>query len=206
MGLKGEFTAAVLACGRDAVLSHHAAGTWHGMLRWRARSIEVIVPRGAGRQADGIRPRFSRSLDRRDVWRRDSVLVTSPARTALDLAAELPPKALRRMIRQALAEGIVSIAQLADVVARTPWHRGAGAMQAIVADGHVPTRSELEDRALDLLEAAGVERPEANAELVLDGRRIRPDLLWRRLRVVIECGCEQDGKRIIRNGEAELRV
>jgi hypothetical protein len=184
--LRGELTAAVLACGDGAVLSHRAAAAWWELLPWEPRSPEVIVPGGAGRGLAGIRPRWSRSLDRRDAWRRANILVTSPARTVLDLAAELPRTTLRRMIRQALAEGRVSIGQLAGVLDRAPRHRGAEALRAVLADGYVPTRSELEDLALDLLHEAGIERPDVNPELVLDGRRLRPDLLWRGSRVVVE--------------------
>jgi hypothetical protein len=104
----------------------------------------------------------------------------------LDLAAELSGKALRRMVRQALAEGRVSVGQLTEVLDRAPRHWGASALRALLADGHVPTRSELEDLALDVLAGAGVERPEVNPELLLDGRRLRPDLLWRRQGVVVE--------------------
>ncbi len=184
--LRGELTAAVLACGDGAVLSHHAAAAWWGLLRSDERDPEVIVPRGAGRGLAGVRPRWSRSLDRRDVWRRESILVTSPARTVLDLAADLPASTLRRMVRQALAERRLSIRQLTEVLDRAPRHRGVTALRSVLADGHVPTRSELEDRALDLFEQAGFERPEVNSELLLDGRRIRPDLLWRHRHVVIE--------------------
>ncbi len=184
--LRGELTAAVLACGDGAVLSHHAAAAWWGLLRSDERDPEVIVPRGAGRGLAGVRPRWSRSLDRRDVWRRESILVTSPARTVLDLAADLPASTLRRMVRQALAERRLSIRQLTEVLDRAPRHRGVTALRSVLADGHIPTRSELEDRALDLLEQAGFERPEVNSELLLDGRRIRPDLLWRHRHVVIE--------------------
>jgi hypothetical protein len=50
-----------------------------------------------------------------------------------------------------------------------------------------PTRSELEDIVLDLIDRVTVERPEINAMVRLDGERpIRPDFLWRRLRLVIE--------------------
>jgi hypothetical protein len=112
--------------------------------------------------------------------------VTSPARTVLDLAAELPRKALRRRVRQALAERPVSIRQLTEVLRRARGHRGAPALREILADGHVPTRSELEDLALDLLVQGGIELPEVNPELLLDGRRLRPDLLWRQLALVVE--------------------
>lgn len=184
--LRGQLTAAVLACGDDAVLSHRSAAAWWRMLPWDGRDLEVIVRGGAGRTISGIRPRWSRSLTERDIWRRDHIRVTSPARTALDLAADMTPKALRRMVRQALAERRVTIRQLADVLGRAPRHPGARALRAIVADGHVPTRSELEDVALDLLERSGIERPEVNPGLHLDDRDIHPDLLFRSHRLVIE--------------------
>lgn len=184
--LRGELTAAVLACGDDAVLSHRSAAAWWGMLAWEGGGAEVIVRRGGGRRLDGIRPRWSRSLAERDVWRRDHVRVTSPARTALDLAADMTPKALRRMVRQALAERRVSIRRLNDVLRRAPRHPGAPALRTVVGDGHVPTKSDLEDLALDLLQAAGIDRPEVNPVLQLDARDIRPDLLFREQRLVIE--------------------
>ena len=176
----GLFTAAVLACGEGSVLGHHAAAAYHAMLTWDDRDVEVIVPRAGGRGIDGIRAHRAR-LDRRDVWRRDNILVTRPARTILDLATTMPAKRLRRVVRQALAEGRVSIRQLADVVDRNRGQRGVATLRKLIADGHVPTRSEFEDRALDLILQAGIPRPEVNPKLVLDGRTIRPDMLWREL-------------------------
>ena len=144
------------------------------------------MPRGAGRGLDHVRPRWSRSFDDRDVWRRDNILVTSPARTILDLAGGMPPKAYRRVVRHALAEGRVSVRQLADVLARSPRRRGSPKLRALIADGYVPTRGDLEDRALDLITEAELERPEINPRLRLDGRTIHPDMLWRDRRVAIE--------------------
>ena len=106
--------------------------------------------------------------------------------TVLDLAAELAPKALRRMVRQAFAEGIVSVRQLTDVLDRTPRHRGAASLRAVIADGPVPTRSDLEDLALDLLDRGAVRRPDVTPPLRIDGRRIHPDLLFREHRLAIE--------------------
>ena len=206
LSTRGELTAAALACGDGAALARRAAAAWWEMLAWNPPAVDVIVPRGAGRRRAGIRPRFPR-VDPRDVWRRDGILVTSPARTALDLAAELTPRALRRMLRQSLAEGRVSVPQLADVLDRHPRHPGAKQLRAIVTDGHVPTRSELEDRALDLLERAGVERPAVNAELRLGGRRIRPDLLWRHQRLVVELdGGAWHGNAVARQDDADRQA
>jgi hypothetical protein len=189
--LRGTFTAAVLACGDDAILAYYAAAAWHAMRPWSPRSIDVIVQGGAGRAIEGIRAHRTRSLDPFDVWRRDSILVTSPARTALDLATDMTPLALRRMVRQSFAEGILSVRQLTDVLGRSPRHRGAAKLRALLADGYVPTRSELEDRGLDVLASAGIARPEVNVGLAFAERRIHPDLFWRDARVVVEL----DGSR-----------
>ena len=179
------FAAAVLACGDAAVLSHHAAAAHHDMLDWDDRDVEVIVPRSGGRTIEGIRAHRSH-LDPRDVWTRDNIRVTSPARTIVDVAATRTSKPLRRMVRQALAEQRVNVRQLLDVLHCHPRHRGAANLRAVIAAGPLPTRSDLEDLALDLLDRGGVERPEVNPRLRLDGRTIYPDLLFREHRLAIE--------------------
>ena len=184
--LTGRFVAAVLACGDGAALSWFACGAYWKFLRWEERLIDVTVPGTTTRSIAGLRVHRARSLDERDVWRRDGMLVTSPARTLLDLAAVLPPEALRRAARQAQAERRVNVRQLADLLRRANGHHGVRALRAIVADGPTPTRSDLEDLLLDLLDDAGIERPEVNAPLRLDGRRIVPDYLWRERRIALE--------------------
>ncbi len=207
LSLRGTFTAAVLACGADAALSHRSAAAWHAMLRWHGGRPDVIVPRSGGRGVRAIRSHRSTSLHPFDVWRREGILVTAPARTVLDLAAEMSPKALRRMVRQAFADRILSARQLHDVLARSPRHPGAARLRALLADGYVPTRSELEDRALNLVVAAGIERPEVNPRLVLGGRTIEPDLLWRELRVVVELdGAAWHEERLAREDDAERQA
>jgi predicted transcriptional regulator of viral defense system len=185
------FTAAVLACGAHAALSHYSAAAHLGLLAWRGdRRPEVIVPGSGGRKIDGINSHRSR-LDPRDVWTREGVRVTTPARTILDIAATKPFKPLRRMVRQALAEQKVNLRQLLEILHRHPRHPGAAKLRAVIADGPAPTRSDLEDLALDLLDSAEIPRPEVNPKLRLDGREIRPDLLFRTQRIVIEL----DGRR-----------
>jgi hypothetical protein len=184
--LTGTFIGAVLACGDNAVLSHRAAAAYHEMLRWDGRDPEVTVVGSVARHVDGIRVRRSRTLDRRDVWRRDSILVTSPARTVLDVATDMPARELRRMVRQAQAEGRVTVRQLSEVLDRGGRHRGAATLRLLIADGPTPTRSEFEDLMLDLLGRAGIPRPLVNEPLRLGGRTITPDLLFPHLRLVIE--------------------
>ena len=51
-----------------------------------------------------------------------------------------------------------------------------------LADGHVPTRSELEDAVLDLLDTGGFVRPEVNQPLGID----IPDFRWPEQQLIIE--------------------
>ena len=184
--LTGRFVAAVLACGDGSSLSFFSSGAYWSFMRWEERLIDVTVVGTTTRRIAGVRVHRARSLDERDIWHRDGMCVTSPARTLLDLAAVLPPEALRRAARQAQAERRVNVRQLREILERSNGHHGVPALRAIVDDGPAPTRSDLEDALLDLLDDAGIERPELNAPLRLDGRRIVADYLWRARRLAIE--------------------
>ena len=185
VSLRGRFRAAVLACeGGTAVARFSAAAEW-GFVPWKERDVELVT-RGGPRRIDGVRVIRSRSLDRRDVkWRR-GVPFTSPARTLLDLAVVMTERALRRAARQAQALQLVTIPEILEIAERCRGHRGAAKLRAVVADGPAPTRSPLEDMLLDLLDGAGIPRPEINAPLHLDGRTVIPDYLWRDRRVAVE--------------------
>jgi len=189
--MRGRMTAAVLACGAGAILSHWAAAAWWSLVEWDERDPEVTVPGGGGRKVDGIRVHRTRGLACRDVWTRERILVTSPARTALDVAAQTSHTALRRVLRQAQAEGRLSVGQLRDVHARANGHPGGPALLAVIADGPTPTRSVAEDLLLDLVHEAGLPRPEVNPPLQLGGTRLLPDLLWRAHKLVVEVDGEQ---------------
>lgn len=185
--LTARFMAAVLACGRGAVLSHHSAAAHLRLGRWMQRRTEVTVPASRRVNPPGIVLHRARSLDPcRDVIRHDGIRATSPARTILDLAATLPPRALRRMVRQAQVEHHVTIGQLLELLGRANGHPGAPALRAAIADGATPTRSELEDVVLDLIDEVTSERPAINVPLWLDGERQVPDFRWPDRRLVIE--------------------
>lgn len=171
----GLFTAAVLACGDDAILGHYAAAA---RPVGRARRCRGHRPALAGRRIEGIRAHRSR-VDPRDVWRRGGILITSPARTILDLGAAAAAS------RASGARGRPGQRPPA-VVDRHRGHRGVARLRRLIADGYVPTRSELEDRALDLILQAAFPKPEINPRLEFDGQPIRPDMFFRELGVVIE--------------------
>ena len=183
--VRGRFRAAVLACGENAVLSHFAAAVFWGFWRFEARALIDVTIGSGTRDIDGIRVHRSRTLER-DVITRHGIRVTSPARTLLDLAAVLPDKSLRRMARRAQAQRAVTIEEIVELLERANGHRGAERLRAVIADGPAPTRSNLEDLLLDLLDKAKIERPEINAPLRFNDETITPDYLWRAQRVAIE--------------------
>ena len=186
VSLQGRFRAAVLACGKGTALGWFAAAADWEFIPWQERPIEVVVTRGATRRLDGVHVHRSRSLTRRDVRWRNGIPVTSVARTLLDLATVLSARELRRAARQAQALRLVTIRELIEIAERCNGHHGAAKLRAVVADGPAPTRSPLEDILLDLLDRAGIARPEVNAPLRLRGETNIPDLLWRDRRLAIE--------------------
>jgi len=205
--VKGRLTAAVLACGAGAILSHWASGAWLQLVEWDERTPDVTVPGDGGRKIGGIRVHRTRGLDQRDVWTRQRIRVTSPARTALDLAAQMSHGALRRMLRQAQAEGRLSVGQLREVHGRANGHPGAAPLLAVIADGPTPTRSVAEDLLLDLIDDAGLPRPEVNPPLQLGGTTLMPDLLWRGHKLVVEVdGAQFHAGRLAREDDARKQA
>ncbi len=181
-----RFMAAVLACGPSAALSHIAAGSLWDLLEWDERWPEVTVVGTAGRRRPDLRIHRARALTVDDVTRRNGIPVTSAARTVLDLAAMLPDKGLRRVVRQSQARGYTNVRTLLQIAERVNGHRGAGRLKAIVATGPAPTRSDKEDLVLDLLLSAGLEHPHVNEPLWIGGRRLIPDLRWPEQRLIVE--------------------
>src|SRR3954453_13706859 len=93
--LEGRFLAAVKACGRTAVLSHHSAATLWGFMPWEERPPEVTVLGTAPQAHPGLRVHRTTRLDLDDTTRHHGIPLTTPARTLLDLAATLDPRPLR---------------------------------------------------------------------------------------------------------------
>jgi very-short-patch-repair endonuclease/predicted transcriptional regulator of viral defense system len=177
-------TAALLACGRGAVLSHRSAGWLWGFVEEPRGPIDVtVVGRDCGTRA-GIHIRRVASLDHVDVRRRQRLRVTAPARTILDCAAQLDDRRLRRAIDEALVLRVTTHEELRDVVRRSSGRRGAPRLRTLLerAEGPTFTRSEAEDRLRSVLGEAGIPSPETNVRV---GSH-EVDMLWRAARLVVE--------------------
>jgi very-short-patch-repair endonuclease len=146
--------------------------------------VEVTVPREIRRRIEGIITHRSRSLTPEDVLHHESLPITTPARTLLDLATVLPTVELERAIARSERRGL---ARPSDVLARAcacAKHPGALTIRRLLEDNQSPmlTRSEAEARFLDLVRRGGLRRPQANVQL--NGYEV--DLLWAEERLVVE--------------------
>jgi hypothetical protein len=103
---RGRWTAAVLACGDGAALSHRSAAELWGFLRPEGDLVDVTVPGRAGRKAQkGITVHRPRRFTPRDTTRRHRIAVTTPARTIEDIRGTVEPYLFRRALRQAELAG-----------------------------------------------------------------------------------------------------
>jgi very-short-patch-repair endonuclease len=211
LGDKGWLLAAVLAVGADAAVSHLSAGRLWGVVRDRINvprsAVDVISPRRVRRRPD-IRTHYAPVLDRADRMLFGRIPVTTPERTLLDLAGLLPEDRLRRAVRQAEVERLVNRRDLQFQLSRAPAGcRGAGRLAAVIAIGPAPTRSELEDRTLDLLQRNGFPRPQVNVRVRTLRRSFEVDFLFCDLRLVVEAdGDRYHGTRLAREADAQRQA
>jgi very-short-patch-repair endonuclease len=205
--LEGEFLAAVKACGTGAFLSNYAAGSLWGVVEWDARYPEVTVTGVGTRRHPGIRMHRTTIFAPEDARRHRGIPVTSPVRTAYDLAMQLPYRPLRRAVRQAVSLHLLDVEGLARALPRLGRRRGASKIRRILVEGPPPTRTALEDVVLDLILEAGLEAPDVNVPLVIDSRRIVPDFRWPKRRLVIEAdGAAWHDHKIAREDDAERQA
>lgn len=170
--------AAVLACGRDGLISHRSAASLWEMLSplEDAHPVDITVRQRGARRA-GVRVHRVIDLEPDERAEIEGIPVTSPARTILDLAGTVP----RRDLEQALAQGeraeIVSREEVRALAKRRPKRRGIALLRHLLDASRSPalTRSEAEKRFLALLRKAGLPRPETNVKV----GRYEVDFLWR---------------------------
>jgi very-short-patch-repair endonuclease len=172
----GRWTAAVLACGEGAVLSHGSAAALWSLLKPLGGPIHVSVPITSGRAARrGIHlhrcpalrepsssPSYVPNRGRRGgrlTTRRHRIPVTTIQRTIDDLDGTVPPYLLRRARRQAEQKGI-----------------------HLHGTEHRRARSDLEEDFFSLIRPHPLPLPETNVKL----GRWEVDFLWREQRLVVE--------------------
>ena len=154
---EGRFLSAVLAVGNGAVLSHLAAAVLWGFWKKAPREVDVTVARQA-RSRPGVRVHSVMKLRDDDTSMRYRIPVTTAARTIVDCSQVLTSeRALKRLVHEAYVQKRVSPQQLEG--------RGPARLRAIVDQGYLPTRSGLEDEAIDLLQSQGFKNFQTNTSI-----------------------------------------
>jgi very-short-patch-repair endonuclease len=180
-------TSALLAVRSGAALSHGSALRWWGMSRpcaSGAGTIAVTVSGWAGGRPDGVIVHRSTILEPRDLRLHHGLPVTSPARTLLDVAAELPTRELERALDEGLVQRILRRNQVEELLRRSGRHRGRWPLEELILS-HTQTtltRSEAEERFLVLVRDAGLPGPLVNVHR--HGFEI--DFLWTGASLAVE--------------------
>jgi len=103
----GRWTAAALACGEGASLSHRSAAELWALLPHRNGPIDITVPGSGGRRKRrGIRLHRSPSLTPAVTTLRNGIAVTIPTRTLADLRRVATSDDFGRAVRQAEILGL----------------------------------------------------------------------------------------------------
>jgi very-short-patch-repair endonuclease len=174
-----------------------------GFARWEDQPVSVTLPETGNSTSTATVIHHTRPLPSAHVQRdKEGYLVTTPARTAVDLAADLPlPEALvlldsaARLICASLVNQIRrrdyanpqlarAAVELLEQAATTVRARRLRPALALVN----PSRESMaESLSAGHLHQAGLPMPRSQAEIRTPMGRLYPDFLWEDVRLIGEC-------------------
>jgi very-short-patch-repair endonuclease len=164
-------------CGAGAALSHRsAAALWRILARWHS-PVEVTAP--TKHHLKEIHVHRARHADSTTHY---GIRVTTPARTLVDLADVLTPRALTRAVNEAQVLRLTTPTELTTLLTRYPGRRTSPLQPERGA-----TRSHLEDRFIRFLKRHRLPIPELNQQIA--GHEV--DAVYRPQRLVIELDSRQ---------------
>jgi very-short-patch-repair endonuclease len=174
---EARWAAALLFCGEGAALSHHTALALHGLVE-PPDIVQVSIARKA-RAHKAVKVHSpSMPFQRGELMHAKGLLATSLPRTLLDVAAA--GDSVERLVADALARRLTSLAALRAYLARRPGARGSARLRRSI-DGK-QTRSGLERRFLGWLTEHGFPLPETNVRI----GALTVDAYWRAAGLVVE--------------------
>jgi very-short-patch-repair endonuclease len=176
-----RFVAAVYACGEGSVLTRHAAAAGWEFRPEPIGRLDVTIVGDRRVRIDAIRTHRTASFSVGDLRTLHGIPITSPARTLLDIAGDLPSRELAAALEQAQIKRLVTRRDLEQTVERASGRAGIPALRALIAEPAF-TRSEAERRLVALLAAAKLARPAFNH--IVEGFEV--DAVWRPERIVLE--------------------
>lgn len=182
----GAETAAVLACGPRALVSHRwAAHVWGLVPRPEGGVVEIMVVGRAPSPRQGIRLHKVGRLASADVRRIEGVPITSPARILIDLAGvRHDDRELERTLHEALARRLVRMADVRRALERYPGRRGCALLAELAASSQPTTATHpgAEEYLLSHLRCSGLPQPRVNSKIGI----WEVDFYWPEARLVVE--------------------
>jgi very-short-patch-repair endonuclease len=195
---EGQWMAAVLGSGPEAVLSHwSAAAFW--TIRANSRSvIDITTPRKS-RSWDGIR-RHHKALPADEVTVEEGIPVTTVPRTIFDLAATESADVVGSLLRESEYRQLRDRLSLWDLVERYPGRRGVRRVRTALGrlreEPSGRRRSRLEERFAPFLRLHRLPQPRFNDWILLGGKRYQVDCHWPGIDQIVELdGWEGHGTR-----------
>jgi very-short-patch-repair endonuclease len=180
---RGRWIAAVLTCGRGAVLSHASAAALWDIRQEKSRRVDVSVPLGNDRRHKGIAVHQSACLPRNHRTRKHGIPVTTPFRTLVDLATRLDPGALEAAVNQADKLDLIDPEALRAALDDAAGVRGASRLRSLLdRRSFTLTDSELERLFLPIARQAGLPLP--RTQQIVNGFKV--DFYWPELGLIVE--------------------
>jgi very-short-patch-repair endonuclease len=178
-GPEANLVAALLYAGPGAMLSHATAAWWWGLIEQLPARIHVSTPKKCAALKD-LRVHGRRRLER--TWHR-RLPITSVAQTLLDFSTEATPRRIRRAVAEADFRRLLDFAAVEAALGNG---RGGSDKLRAALGAYRPdlahTRSDLEQRFVELVERGGVPRPQLNAMVC----GLMVDALWEDEKVIVE--------------------
>lgn len=183
---EGRRMAAVLACGRGAVLSHFSAGHHWGICG-STGPVEVLRQSGGlkPKSHNGVRLHQTRRLEAYEVTMARGIPLTVMERVLLDLAGRMDTKWLERVFVQAYKRDDFSWSRLARITTRRRGCKGVGKLRRIALEVDpeaLETKSPSEVDFLALWRETDALPPVVN--VLVAGHLV--DFLWPAQKVIVE--------------------
>jgi very-short-patch-repair endonuclease len=183
LAIQGRWMAAVLACGRGAVLSYRDAAALHDLRRIGSGKFDVTAP--SRHNLPGIRCHYARELQPDDITVVDSIPVTSVGRTYLDLAEVLNHARLIDVLEDGQRQNKLDVSAIRAVIARNGGRHGITPLQDAVGeltDEPPLLQSELERAFRHLVRTYHLPEPQFN--VYVEGELV--DVVWPEQRLIVE--------------------
>jgi len=185
-----DAAAAQLAVGALAAVSHRSASRVWGLGTFDA-PIEITAPYERSPDVAGVIVHRSGDLDPVHVDRVGDLLVTSVARTLVDLGAVLPDFLVERVVERACGRGLTTTAELTSLLAvlGKKGRRGVGVLRRVLNDRpqtSLPYESEMEERFVSILRDHGLPVPQSQYCVTINGHSYRLDFAYPEAMVAIE--------------------